>query len=112
MFKAFVLVAVAVAIIVIGTFLISAIQPEFMLDEVLFEVSSGFSTTGLSMGITKALNPANRIIMCVIMLLGRLGPLTVIGIVNKNWMTSSKEQIQYVEESVVIGWKNHLLLLD
>jgi hypothetical protein len=27
-------------------------------------------------------------------------------------MTSSKEQIQYVEESVVIGWKNHLLLLD
>ena len=103
LFKAFVLVAVAVAIIVIGTFLISAIQPEFKLDEVLFEVSSGFSTTGLSMGITKALNPANRIIMCVIMLLGRLGPLTVIGIVNKNWMTSSKEQIQYVEESVVIG---------
>lgn len=103
LFKAFVLVAVAVAIIVIGTFLICAIQPEFKLDEVLFEVSSGFSTTGLTMGITKALNPANRIIMCVIMLLGRLGPLTVIGIVNKNWMTSSKEQIQYVEESVVIG---------
>ncbi len=103
LFKAFVLVAVALAIIVVGTFLVLVIQPEFKLDEVLFEVASGFSTTGLSMGITKALNPANRIIMCFIMLLGRLGPLTVIGIVNKNWMTSSKEQIQYVEESVVIG---------
>jgi hypothetical protein len=37
------------------------------------------------------------------MLFGRLGPLTVIGVINKNWMSSSKEAIQYVEESVIIG---------
>ena len=37
------------------------------------------------------------------MFVGRLGPLTVIGLVNKNWMAESNEEIQYVEESVIIG---------
>jgi hypothetical protein len=32
-----------------------------------------------------------------------LGPLTIIGVVNKNWLGTSKEPIQYVEEKVIIG---------
>lgn len=103
LFKAFVLISFAVMIVIIGTFLVSIIQPEFRIDEVLFEVTSGFSTTGLSMGITNQLNTANRLIICFLMLFGRLGPLTVIGVVNKNWMNASKESIQYVEENVIIG---------
>ena len=55
------------------------------------------------MGITTSLNSACRIILSILMLLGRLGPLTVIGVVNKNWISSSNEQIKYVEESVIIG---------
>lgn len=102
-FKAFVLFTVAVIVVLSGTFLVSVIQPELGVKETLFEVVSAFSTTGLSMGITAKLNSANRIIICFLMLFGRLGPLTVIGVVNKNWMTESKEQIQYVEERVIIG---------
>ena len=72
-------------------------------DKIFFEVVSAFSTTGLSMGITGYLNPANRILLCFIMFLGRLGPLTIIGVLNKNWMGYSKERIDYIEESVIIG---------
>ena len=69
----------------------------------LFEVVSAFSTTGLSMGITSSLNALNKLFFCLLMFVGRLGPLTIIGLVNKNWMTDSNEEIQYVEESVIIG---------
>ena len=102
-FKCFVLIGVAVMIIVVGTFIACAIQPEFGLMKTLFEVVSAFSTTGLSMGITSSLNTLNKLFFCLLMFVGRLGPLTIIGLVNKNWMTDSNEEIQYVEESVIIG---------
>ncbi len=107
-FKAFCLLSVAVLIIIVGVFLVAVFQPGlteygFGIEEILFEVASAFSTTGLSMGITSFLNPANRVLLCVLMLLGRLGPLTVIGVINKNWMASSKENIKYVKENVIIG---------
>ena len=102
-FKAFVLFTVAVMVVLLGTFLITIIQPELGVKETIFEVTSAFSTTGLTMGITTSLNWGNRLIISFLMLFGRLGPLTVIGVVNKNWMTESNEQIKYVEESVIIG---------
>ena len=102
-FKSFVLIGIAVMIIVVGTFIVCAAQKEIGLMEALFEVVSAFSTTGLSMGITSSLNTFNKLFICLIMFVGRLGPLTIIGLVNKNWMTESNEEIQYVEESVIIG---------
>ena len=102
-FKAFVLVNIAVIIVVTITGIVLTIQPELTFDDTIFEVVSAFSTTGLSRGITTSLVIPNKIILSFLMLFGRLGPLTVIGVVNKNWMNSSKEAIQYVEESVIIG---------
>ncbi len=103
LFKAFALFGVAVMVILIGTLIIGWIQPELSLEKILFEVISGFSTTGLSMGITTSLATANKLIMCFLMFFGRLGPLTIIGVLNHNWMTESKENIQYVEERIIIG---------
>ncbi|MCR5462349.1 MAG: H(+)-transporting ATPase [bacterium] len=102
-FKSFVLIGVGIMIVMFGTFVVCAAQKEITLMEGLFEVVSAFSTTGLSMGITGSLNVFNKLFICLIMFTGRLGPLTIIGLVNKNWMTESNEEIQYVEESVIIG---------
>ena len=111
-FKAFVLIGMCVIIVFLGTFLVSVVQTDrtlagttetYGMQEILFEVASAFSTTGLSMGITTSLNAGSRIILCFIMFFGRLGPLTIIGVVNKNWLGASKEEIKYVEENVIIG---------
>lgn len=102
-FKAFVLIGIGVMIVIVGTFIVCAAQPEFGITKTLFEVVSAFSTTGLTMGITGSLNIFNKLFFCLLMFVGRLGPLTIIGLVNKNWMTESNEEIQYVEESVIIG---------
>ena len=94
---------VGVIMILLCTFIIMIIQPELGLSKVLFEVVSAFSTTGLSLGITTKLNIASKLILSFLMFFGRLGPLTIIGVVNKNWMNQKKENIDYVEESVIIG---------
>ncbi len=101
--KAFVLLVVAILIVFFGTILVLCIQPELGFDKVLFEIVSAFSTTGLSMGITSSLNAINRIIVVIIMFFGRLGPLTIMGVLNKNWMSNAIEDVQYVKENVMIG---------
>lgn len=102
-FKAFVLFGISVMIIMVGTIAIGFSQPQLGIDKILFEVVSGYSTTGLTLGITTSLNNFSKIVICIMMFLGRLGPLTIIGVVNRNWMRESKEKIQYVEERVIIG---------
>lgn len=101
--KAFILAFIAFSIVFMGTFIVCAIQPDLGFENVLFECVSAFSTSGLSMGITTSLNSFNKIIICILMFLGRIGPLTVIGVVNKNWMNDLNEDIKYVEERVIIG---------
>jgi len=49
---------------------------DFSLDQVLFEVTSAFGTVGLSTGITAALPAAGKLILIVLMFIGRLGPVT------------------------------------
>ncbi len=106
-FKAFVLVNVSIIFVVVSTFVVSVAQSvsgnPMGFQEIFFEVVSAFSTTGLTMGITGSLCNFNKLFLCFVMLFGRLGPLTVISIVNKNWMADFKEPIGYPEENVIIG---------
>jgi trk system potassium uptake protein len=43
----------------------------------MFEVVSAFGTVGLSMGLTPSLTAAGKIIIIVVMFIGRIGPLTM-----------------------------------
>lgn len=102
-FKAFVLLNLGFLAVLTTTAIVLISQSELTFEKALFESVSAFSTTGLSMGITSSLNIGNKILLSFIMLFGRLGPLTVIGVLNKNWMNDTHEQIEYVEEGVIIG---------
>lgn len=48
------------------------------LDRALFEVTSAASTTGLSTGITAALSDPSKLILCLLMFAGRVGPVTLL----------------------------------
>ncbi len=65
----------AVAILT-ATLMICAIEP-FSLREVLFEVSSAASTSGLTMGITSKLHTVSKLILILLMYCGRVGGLTL-----------------------------------
>jgi len=46
--------------------------------DIMFETMSALSTTGISTGITPHLSSAAKIVLCVTMFFGRLGPLTAV----------------------------------
>ncbi len=62
-------------IIVIGTFLIT-ITNDFKFETILFEVASALGTVGISTGITGDINNFGKIVIILLMFIGRLGVLT------------------------------------
>ena len=102
--KAFVLSIFALSFIFISTTTILAIEKErFTFLQTSFEVVSAFSTTGLTLGITTKFTTFSKIIICLIMYIGRLGPITFISLFQKNQKVINKDSIRFVEESVIIG---------
>jgi trk system potassium uptake protein TrkH len=74
--QALTLALLAVAIVVLPSLWMTALSP-FQVDEILFEVTSAFTTTGLSTGITAQLAWYHQVVLCVLMFIGRLGPITL-----------------------------------
>ncbi len=66
----------------------------------LFEVISAFGTVGLSLGLTPKTVPLERILLCVVMFTGRLGPLTLISALT---MRKKTINIKYAEDHIMIG---------
>lgn len=75
--RAFLVFYFGIAAIAIGTVLLSAAE-EFALEQLLFEAVSAFGTVGLSTGITGELSAPGRIIIILLMYIGRVGPLTIL----------------------------------
>jgi Trk-type K+ transport system membrane component len=97
--KAFAVISLSVLVIGIGIFLVSVFNPEFDLVLVTFEIISAFSTVGLSLGITGQLSTGSKIVVMIIMFLGRVGSLTfLIGLIRKN----RELRYKYPEEIVYI----------
>jgi trk system potassium uptake protein TrkH len=97
--KAFIVTLLAATVVCVGTLLICIIEPQYTFMQVLFEVVSGFGTVGLSTGITPHLTDASKLILCMVMFIGRLGPLTMACI----WSYQPTPGLSYAEETVAIG---------
>ena len=53
----------------------ASFEPDDLFKELLFESVSAFGNVGLSTGITKDLNHLSKIILSILMIIGRFGPL-------------------------------------
>jgi trk system potassium uptake protein TrkH len=69
-------------------------------EKLLFEAISAFGTVGLSMGVTDKLGRAGRLLITVLMYIGRIGPLTLIYALS---MRKREPNIKYAEEKIAIG---------
>ena len=66
----------------------------------LFETISSLGTVGLSTGITSSLSDISKIILTLVMFIGRVGPLTVFTALS---LTKKHEPINYPETEIMIG---------
>jgi trk system potassium uptake protein TrkH len=87
-------------IVVAGGTFVLLVAEDLTLSEVLFEVVSAFGTVGLSTGVTPTLSVAGKLSLVLIMLAGRVGPLTLaLALAQRR----DKPLYDYPEERVIIG---------
>lgn len=101
-YKVYILVTSMLAIIFTSIVVILIIQP-LSLEEVLVEAVSAITNTGLSMDTTQKLYSTSKVIISLLMLVGRVGPLTVLLIFNRNWPLKESKHVKYLEERIMIG---------
>jgi trk system potassium uptake protein TrkH len=100
--------ALATTVVVLFTFLLVSIEVgtasfdttrgEFI--RLAFEAVSAFGTVGLSTGVTPGLSTVGRLLITLLMFIGRLGPLTMALAVAGRVRPSA---YRYVEEGVMVG---------
>ena len=61
----------------VATFLLTWLEPEVRLERALFESVSAFGTVGLSMNLTMDLHWPAKLLVTILMYVGRIGPLTL-----------------------------------
>ena len=102
--KAFILTSFSTFFIIIVSTIIATIEKNnFNLLQIFFEVVSGFGTVGLTLSVTPLLSTLSKLVICVTMFTGRLGPLLFISLFHKKHEVIKKDQVGFVEENVIIG---------
>ena len=75
------------------------LEPEYDFIQLFFEVVSAFGTVGLSTGITPELGCAGKLVIILVMFIGRLGAVTLLTM----WINHPESNIRYTEESIAVG---------
>ena len=98
--QALALAVAGLVVVAVGVGAIRMLDPACTADQVTFEVLSAFGTVGLSTGITAGLSGPSQVILCLIMYLGRIGPVTLVAALATN---AVNRRFSYPEERPFIG---------
>jgi len=98
-FKALTLTLFAMLLVLSTTMILTTTEDKDFL-KILFEVTSAFGTVGLSMGLTPELSDIGKIMIMLMMFLGRLGPVTFAYSLGPR---SEKELYRHPEGKITIG---------
>ncbi|HOC69044.1 MAG TPA: potassium transporter TrkG [Candidatus Hydrogenedentes bacterium] len=98
-YKAFTVLCLSLGVVIVFTLVLLVTETKPFMD-VLFETVSAFGTVGLSTGLTSELSSAGRIVIMILMFIGRLGPLTV---TYAMLPTHARVNYKYAEERIMIG---------
>jgi trk system potassium uptake protein TrkH len=97
--RSFLILLLALVAVGTGILVLSATEQAPFL-HLCFEAVSAFATVGLSAGVTAGLSAAGKIVLIVLMLLGRVGPLTVLAAAVRS---GRKIEIGYPTADIMIG---------
>ncbi|WP_338786925.1 TrkH family potassium uptake protein [Metabacillus sp. FJAT-53654] len=98
-FRAFSITVYSTAVVFLILFILT-ITENAPLNVLLFEVVSAFGTVGMSLGLTPELSTPGKVIISLLMFIGRVGPLTLAFALAKE---NKKLPFKYVEEKIMIG---------
>lgn len=99
-FKSYVVMMTAMLLCGSSVGVISYMEPALPLEAIVFEVCSAFGTTGLSLGITPELSNVSKVIIMVLMFIGRIGIFSFLFIIRGE---KAEDRFHYPKEKVIIG---------
>ena len=96
--KCLAIIVVSFIILVLAMFLLM-ITEDAHFNHVMFEVVSAFATVGVTAGLTADLSETGKVIMIVVMFVGRIGPLTLAYLLTQ----SPTKLLKYPEGKILAG---------
>ncbi|MTH28509.1 ATPase [Myroides pelagicus] len=98
--RAFAIILLSLFVIGIAIFALTIFEPDIELIHLVYEAFSAYSTSGLSAGITSQLKDPSKIIIILVMFIGRVSMLTIIlSMTKKERFTNYK----YPKEEILIN---------
>lgn len=102
--KAMMLAVISIAFVLFVSLVLSiteTVPKGYGLEYITFEVISAFSTTGFSLGLTPHLSPIGKVIIMLVMFIGRVGLYTVMfSVLN---IRDRPTHYRYPTEEIIIG---------
>ena len=104
--KTMTLVFLSVVVLLVGFVCIASFErgnSAATTDTVLYETFSAFGTVGLSANLTTTLSLGSKIVICLLMFFGRLGPITLFQIFQTNIDNEKNTHYREIPTDVIIG---------
>ncbi|WP_338113868.1 TrkH family potassium uptake protein [Paenibacillus aquistagni] len=97
--KALTIIFLALIMVLSVSMLLAMTEDQPFLN-ILFDTTSAVATVGLTMGMTAELSDFGKLVFCLAMFIGRVGPLTLAYAMNKR---NAKGRFRYPEGKIMIG---------
>ncbi|PAD20387.1 TrkH family potassium uptake protein [Terribacillus saccharophilus] len=99
-FRAFSITTYSVLLVSLFVFLLSITEKGAALNYIAFEVLSAFGTVGMTLGLTPELSEPGKILLSLLMFMGRVGPITIAFALA---FRIKKTAVRNPEERIIIG---------
>lgn len=104
--KTMTLVFLAIIVLIIGHICLASFEhgnEAATTENTLFETFSAFGTVGLSANLTPTICVGSKIVLCILMFFGRLGPITLFQIFQTNIDNEKNTHYREIPTDVIIG---------
>lgn len=101
-FRAITVICISLVIVVSSTLLL-CISETFSLVDILYETFSAYATVGLTSNVTPFLSSFGKIVIIILMYIGRIGPVTMMISLMKKSHQYGKNEIKYPDGDIIVG---------
>jgi trk system potassium uptake protein TrkH len=101
--RAFSIFALGLTACIVATMILSISEGNKALADILMEVFSAFGTVGLSASVTPTLTVVGKMVIIVLMYMGRIGPISLMILFARKSQGHVSKEIRYPDEDVIVG---------
>ena len=99
-FRSYAVIILAIIMVLVATIILLITEPQASLMQIVFEIASAFGTCGMTLGITGDLSTTGKIVIMLLMFIGRVGLISFLYSIGGK---TKKTKFYYPKERVIIG---------